>query len=80
MLGPAGLIVGGLSGRQQNQNRIAKLSLKLYTNDLINPLQEVSFLDFPAPGADPQQVQPILRDFEQWHARIRAIVAAKAQS
>lgn len=77
LLGPAGLIVGGLSGSKRQENKIEKLSIKLYTNDLVMPVQEVFFLDFPNGGADPQQIQPILRDLDQWYGRLRIIVESK---
>ncbi|MDW6021647.1 hypothetical protein SAZ10_07695 [Mesorhizobium sp. BAC0120] len=77
LLGPAGLVVGGLSGAKRQESKIEKLSIKLYTNDLMMPVQEVLFLDFPGGGADPQQIQPILRDLDQWYGRLRVIVESK---
>lgn len=77
LLGPAGLIVGGLSGAKRQVSKIEKLSIKLYANDLITPVQELFFLDFPGTGADPQQIQPILRDLDQWYGRLRVIVERK---
>lgn len=77
LLGPAGLIVGGLSGSKRQVSKIEKLSIKLYANDLITPVQELFFLDFPGAGADPQQIQPILRDLDQWYGRLRVIVESK---
>src|SRR5690606_29265007 len=77
LLGPAGLIVGGLSGAKRQESKIEKLSLKLYTNDLMMPIQELFFLDYPGAGADPQQIQPILRDLDQWYGRLRVIVENK---
>lgn len=77
LLGPAGLIVGGLSGSKRQASKIEKLSIKLYTNDLMMPVQELFFLDFPGTGADPKQIQPILRDLDQWYGRLRVIVESK---
>lgn len=77
LLGPAGLIVGGLSGSKRQVSKIEKLSIKLYTNNLMMPVQELFFLDSPGAGADPQQIQHILQDLDQWHGRLRAIVENK---
>lgn len=77
LLGPAGLIVGGLSGSKRQERKIEKLSIKLYTNDLVMPVQELFFLDYPGAGADPQQILPILRDLDQWYGRLRVIVEAR---
>ncbi|MDS1136717.1 hypothetical protein [Nitratireductor indicus] len=77
LLGPAGLIVGGLSGSKRQESKIEKLSIKLYANDLLTPVQELFFLDFPGAGVDPQQLQPILRDLDQWYGRLRVIVESK---
>ncbi|EKF39868.1 hypothetical protein NA8A_23724 [Nitratireductor indicus C115] len=77
LLGPAGLIVGGLSGSKRQESKIEKLSIKLYANDMMTPVQELFFLDFPGTGVDPQQIQPILRDLDQWYGRLRVIVESK---
>lgn len=74
LLGPAGLIVGGLSGSTLHQSKISKLSIKLYTNDIISPLQEIFFLDLSGAGADAHQIQPILRDLDLWYGRLRAVI------
>jgi hypothetical protein len=77
LLGGAGLIVGGLSGAKRQENKVEKLSLKLYTNDLMVPVQEVFFLDSPGVGVDPRHLEYVIQQMDQWHGRLRAIVEGK---
>lgn len=74
LLGPAGLLLGGLSASKRQEEKIQKLSVKLYTNDLVNPVQEVLFWDGGSVGVDPSQLQPILSDLDQWYGRLRVII------
>lgn len=74
LLGPAGLLVGGLSGSQRQENKVQKLSIKLYTNDLISPVQELFFWDSGSQGIDPTQIKPIIQELDQWYRRLRIIV------
>jgi hypothetical protein len=53
LLGPAGLLLGGLTGSKQNIEQVDKLSLKIYTNDLINPVHEIVFHNLS--GSKPTQ-------------------------
>lgn len=77
LLGGAGLIVGGLSGSKRQESRIGKLSLKLYTNDLLMPVQEIFFLDLPGLGADPRHFEHVIHEMDQWYGRLRAIVETR---
>lgn len=75
LAGGAGLIVGGLSGSTSQRRKIEKLSLKIYTNSLMYPFQEVFWWDSPGVGIDPANIQHISLDIENWYGRFRAIVA-----
>lgn len=74
LLGPAGLIVGGLSGSKTQQDMIEKLSLRIYVNDLLAPVQEVIFLNYPNSGIPPHLVQAAVMEIEQWHGRIKILI------
>ncbi|TIX46100.1 MAG: hypothetical protein E5W81_00545 [Mesorhizobium sp.] len=74
LLGPAGIIVGGLSGAKRQENKIEKLSLKLYTNHLVLPVQELVFCDLPRVGIDPKRAEHVIGELDQWYGRLRAIV------
>jgi len=73
LLGPAGLLLGGLSGSKRNENKITKLSLKLYTTDLAFPVQEIYFWDGGSNGVDPSVLQPVIAEMDQWYGRLRVI-------
>lgn len=75
LLGPAGLLLGGLSGSKRNENKITKLSLKLYTNNLAFPVQEILFWDSGNNGVDPNALNPVINEMDQWYGRLRAITA-----
>lgn len=77
LLGPAGLLLGGLSGSKRHENKITKLSLRLYTSDLDQPLQEVFFWDSGSNGFDAQQLQSVITNMNQWYGRLRAIIESK---
>lgn len=74
LLGPTGLLLGGMSGSRQQESKIKKLALKLYTNDLMYPVREIIFWDSRGEGIDASRLQPYLRDFDQWYGRLRAII------
>lgn len=82
LLGPAGLLVGGLSGGKTQQNKIEKLALKLYTNDLTMPVQEILFWNSPGVGVDPNQpgIQDAAKQLDQWYGRLRAIIEKQQRS
>lgn len=74
LLGGAGLIVGGLSGSKREENKIERLSIKLYTNDLTMPVQELLFIDLPGVGTDPKHCDHVIQEVDQWYGRLRAII------
>lgn len=77
LLGPAGLIVGGLSGAQEQRSQIEKLSIKILVNDLLAPVQEVVFLDHPNGGIPPQLALPVIQEAELWHSRVKLLVESE---
>lgn len=77
LLGPVGLLLGGLSGSKKSVEKIKRLSLKIYTNDLVKPMHEIVFFDHPS-GVNPDSilVKPAIDNMEQWYGRFRTILAA----
>jgi hypothetical protein len=45
LLGPAGLLLGGLSGSSTSKQKMKRLALKIYTTDIQKPVVEAVFLD-----------------------------------
>lgn len=81
LLGPAGMLLGGLTGSKRQKDTTTRLALKLIVNDLENPVIEIIFLDSaanmkrkaipskaPAPKSSPQE------RLAEWHGRFRAIL------
>lgn len=77
LLGPAGLLLGGLSGSKRRESKITNLSLKLYTNDLDLPVQQIYFFDGGTNGVDASSIESIVSEMDQWYGRLRAIIENK---
>jgi hypothetical protein len=80
LLGPAGFVVGGLSGSKVQDTMLTKLALKIYVNDLLIPLQQIVFVDAPAGGLPPAIIQSAIHEAELWHGRLKAILERPATS
>lgn len=78
LLGPVGMIVGGLSGSKRQVQKIERLSLKLYTTDLHEPVTNIIF--FAHPGgrkADHEEVKEAIANLEQWYGRFLTIKSGR---
>lgn len=75
LLGPVGLLLGGLTGSKRNEERVKRLSLKLFTSDLHTPVTEVIFFDHPQ-GVKPDSllVKTAAQQLDEWHGRFRTIL------
>jgi hypothetical protein len=54
LLGPVGLLIGGVSGSQRTVQRVSQIGLKIIVDDRIKPVHSIDFLRVPGKGADPQ--------------------------
>jgi len=75
LLGPVGLLLGGLTGTKREEVRVKRLSLKLFTNDLQKPVSEVVFFNHPQ-GVKPDSlvVKTAAQQLDEWHGRFRTIL------
>ena len=75
LLGPVGLLLGGLTGSKRNEERVKRLSLKLFTSDLHIPVSEVIFFAHPQ-GVTPDSplVKVAAEQLDAWHGRFRTIL------
>ncbi|MBN8484351.1 MAG: hypothetical protein J0L50_06185 [Sphingomonadales bacterium] len=75
LLGPVGLLLGGLTGSKRNEERVKRLSLKLFTSDLHIPVTEVIFFA-SASGEKPdsEAVKRAAKELEDWYGRFRTIL------
>lgn len=81
LLGPVGLLLGGLSGSKRSEEVVKRLSLKLFTNDLQSPVTEIVFYDNKA-GAQPDSnaVKLAARTMDEWHARLLTILRGQQRA
>jgi hypothetical protein len=78
LLGPAGMLIGGLSGSKRIDTKVTKLALKITTNHLHTPVIEIPFfLDPSGQKIDSDEVRLATLALEQWVGRFQAILAAR---
>lgn len=81
LLGPAGLLLGGLSGSKRHEEMIKRVTLKIYTNDLLAPITTIHFLDsWSGFKADSFIVRTAANSADEWHGRFRAILHGQAEA
>lgn len=75
LLGPAGLLLGGLSGSKRNEDKVTRLSLRVFTNDFTNPSTEIVFGEYPG-GSDPNSfaVKHDIQTLNEWYGRFQTIL------
>jgi hypothetical protein len=54
LLGPLGLLIGGVSGSKRTVQRVSQIGLKIIVDDRSTPIYTIQFLKVPGAGADPQ--------------------------
>lgn len=81
LLGPVGLLLGGLTGSKRKVALVKRLSLKIFTNDLEKPVTEVVFFHSPS-GAKPDApvVKSAASQLEGWYGRFRTILQANERA
>lgn len=69
LLGPAGLLLGGLTGSKRSAEKVKQLSLKVIVEDQAQPVHRVVFLDAPSGiKPDSEMLKPIVEAMEKHHA------------
>lgn len=74
LLGGAGLLLGGLSGRKHQIEKIHSLSLRLYLRDMDYPVHEVPLFVSEGTLANHPSVTAAARSLTEWHGRLMAIL------
>jgi hypothetical protein len=79
LLGPVGLLLGGVTGSKRIEQKITRLSLKIFTDDLVSPVTEILFFDSPS-GSQPGSfaVSIAARQLDEWHGRFQTILHKQA--
>lgn len=79
LLGPAGLLLGGLTGSKRSIETISKLSLMIYVSDFIQPAYEVVFHQhLGSGGTKVSDLTMTMNELNAWHGRMQAILATNA--
>lgn len=74
LLGPVGLLLGGLTGSKRSVEKVDRLSLKIFTNDLIEPVHEIVFHNMAGSKPDSFSVQQASKELDAWHGRFQTIL------
>lgn len=75
LLGPLGLLLGGLTGKKRSKTKITRLSLKLFTNDLVRPSHEIVFLDAPKGVlATSPAAMSSSKQLDDWYGRFQTVL------
>lgn len=80
LLGPVGLLLGGLTGSKRAIEKVDRLSLKIFTNDLMQPVHEVVFFDMKGTKPDSAPVKEASLELDAWHGRLQTILHMRSQS
>jgi hypothetical protein len=82
LLGPAGLLIGGLSGSQRHLAKINKISLKIIVDDDEYPVHRVVFFTYPGDGLKPDSIliKPYAIKAEHFHALISNAIRSEDKS
>lgn len=78
LLGPAGLIIGALTGKKTSNKYLEKLSLKICVDDLHNPIHRVVFFDDKKININDVSSKEWAKDAERWVKIISRITQSKA--
>lgn len=79
LLGPVGLLLGGVTGSRRVENNVSRLSLKIFTDDLVSPVTEVCFFEHSGGmKADSIPVRVAMNQLDEWHGRFQTILRKQA--
>lgn len=77
LLGPLGLLVGGLSGSKKKVETVRELSLKLYLADLQRPVVKLVFFKSSSNHKPTDfAMTEAAKRLDNWYGRLRTIIAA----
>lgn len=81
LLGPAGLLLGGLTGPKRTRNRIRELSLKIVVDDPHRPVHRLVFLRLKGDGiaADSRALREPVSRLEHFHALVSNAIRSASQ-
>lgn len=80
LLGPLGLLLGGVTGSKRNVEKVDRLSLKIFTNDLVTPIYEIVFFGGPQSKPDSFVVKQGAQQLDEWYGRFQTILHMRANA
>ncbi|TPG40519.1 hypothetical protein EAH79_11475 [Sphingomonas koreensis] len=82
LLGPVGLLMGGLTGSKRNKERVNELTLKIMIDDPLAPVHRVVFFRMQGSGIDAKSavLKEPARQLEHYHALISNAIRADRRS
>lgn len=72
LLGPLGLLIGGVTGSKRTTERIGQIALKIIVDDRYTPIYTIEFLRVPGNGADPRN--KLVRDAAHRAEHVHALL------
>ncbi|MDD2724310.1 MAG: hypothetical protein PHH59_09855 [Methylovulum sp.] len=73
LLGGVGTVIGGLSGKKRQQNKINDLTLRIVVNDQMNPLLDIRFLEGET-DKNNEFYKYCLETARKWQARMEILI------
>ncbi|WP_343613765.1 hypothetical protein [Novosphingobium sp.] len=75
LLGPVGLLMGGVTASRRSEEKIKSISLKVYTTNMSSPVKTIHFYKSHS-GADLNNftVKQAMSLLDSWHGRFLAII------
>jgi len=83
LLGPVGLLIGGLSGPKRSEVRVKQLVLRVVTTSLSSPIKDVLLFRSASSRGDSKDsflLKKPLRIAEKWHSRVSVLIHKAARS
>lgn len=72
LLGPVGLLLGGVTGSKRTVQRVSQIGLKIIADDRHTPVYNINFLRLPGAGADPKN--RLVREAAQRAEHVHALL------
>lgn len=77
LLGPVGLLLGGLTGSKRTENRIKRIRLRIVTNDFNYPTHDILLYQSASNKGDTRDsilLREPLAIAERWHGRVTSLI------
>lgn len=75
LLGPLGLLLGGVTGAKRQEEKVDKLTLRLHVSDFDQPFYDVPFFNGPRSKSTSPLVVQASQKIDEWHSRLKAVLS-----